>query len=159
MWKSTIEKIFIKVAVTEIVSSQARNLKHSLTWVTSFCSLFSALFHSASIQVCAVQQRRVKELVFLRRGNPQTVSHLAWYPMVRWRIIASVSYKSLTQIICSLKSRQGRRTPKCKELKSQTSLYRPEICYFECNFSVKKESTLLSQNSKIRGGRKKSFKK
>lgn len=154
MWKSTIEKIFIKVAVTEIINSQARNLKHSLTWVTSFCSLFSALFHSASIPVCAVQQRRLKELVFLRRRNPQTVSRLAWYPMVRWRFITSVSYKNLTQIICSLKSRQGRRTPKCTELKwkSQTSLYRPEICYFECNFSVKKESTLLSQNSKIRGG-------
>lgn len=140
MWKSTIEKIFIKVAVTEIVNSQARNLKHSLTWVTSFCSLFSALFHSASIHVCAVQQRRVKELVFLRRGNPQTISHLAWYPMVRWRIVASISYKSLTQIICSLKCRQGRRTPKCKELKwkSQTSLYRPEICYFVILVSKRK---------------------
>lgn len=66
MWESTIEKILVKWDVTEIINSQARNLKHVLTWVTSFCSVFSAL-SILLLCVCAAQQRKVKELVFLRR--------------------------------------------------------------------------------------------
>lgn len=75
----------------------------------------------------------------------QSVWHLAWHPMVRWRIRASVPYRILTQILLVWKTDRVKEPLTEEPLanwKSKPSLYRPEICYFECNFSVKKESTL-----------------
>lgn len=66
MWESTIEEILVKWAVTEIINSQARSLKHILTWSHPSVQCFLP-FPFCFVCVCAAQQRRVKDLVFLRR--------------------------------------------------------------------------------------------